>query len=73
MQIAALHQTAHPGGDDSRTTAMAWVEAVARVLLIAIIVLIGAAVVRNVTDTLTAVTRSPAAVHTASLTDDVSR
>ncbi len=45
---------------------MQWFEATARALLLAVIVLTGAAVVRNITDALTAVTtHAPAMQRTA--------
>ncbi len=56
MQIAILPGSAHSVPDHSGRSAMEWFDTMARVLLIATIVLIGATLVRNVTDTLTAVT-----------------
>jgi hypothetical protein len=47
---------------------MQWFEATARALMLAVIVLIGAVIVRNVTDALTAATHGPRLDRTASLT-----
>jgi len=67
MQIAALQDSADIHGAQRRS-AMQWFEAIARTLLIAVIVLTGAAIVRNVTDALTAATHGPVLERTASLT-----
>jgi hypothetical protein len=55
MQIATLRSMADMDGAQSRRDAMQWFEALARAILLATVVLIGAAVVRNVTDALTTV------------------
>jgi len=55
MQIATLRGMADIDGAHSRRDPMRWFEALARAALIAAVVLIGAAVVRNVTDALTTV------------------
>ncbi len=55
MQIAILPGSAHSVPVRSERNAMEWFDAMARVLLIATIVLVGATLVRNVTDTLTTV------------------
>ncbi len=56
MQIAVLSNSADIRATQTRSEAMLWFEAAARALLLALVVLIGAAVVRNVTDALTAAT-----------------
>jgi hypothetical protein len=55
MQIAALPANPDNRDADLRMGVMAWFETVARAVLIAVVVLIGASIVRNVTDTLTTV------------------
>jgi hypothetical protein len=65
MQIAVLHASMHTSLGQSRSEAMQWFEAVARTILIAAIVLIGAAVVRNVTDALTVATHVTTVQQTA--------
>ncbi len=60
MQIAVLSNSADIRATQTRSEAMLWFETTARALLLAIVVLIGAAVVRNVTDALTAATHGPA-------------
>jgi hypothetical protein len=67
MQIATLRGMADIDGVQSRRDAMRWFEALARAALIAAVVLIGAAVVRNVTDSMTAFA-SHAQVQTTELT-----
>jgi hypothetical protein len=59
MQIAVLRNPADIRGIQARSETMQWFEATARAVLIALIVLTGAAVVRNVTDALTAATHAP--------------
>ncbi len=56
MQIETLSHSADIRGVQARSEAMQWFETTARVIIIALVVLIGAAVVRNVTDALTTVT-----------------
>jgi hypothetical protein len=68
MQIAVLSDPADIRATQTRSEAMLWFEATARALLLAIVVLIGAAVVRNVTDALTAAAGGPAPEQTATLT-----
>jgi hypothetical protein len=67
MQIAVLSNSADIPATQTRSEAMLWFEATARVLLLAIAVLIGAAVVRNVTDALTAATHGAAPEQTSTL------
>jgi hypothetical protein len=64
MQIATLCHSADTRfakarGAEARSEAMQWFESTARVVIIALVVLIGAAVVRNVTDALTTATHAP--------------
>jgi hypothetical protein len=56
MQIAVLHGSMDTRPVQSGNEAMQWFEVIARTILIAVVVLIGAAVVRNVTDALTMAT-----------------
>jgi hypothetical protein len=65
MQIATLSHSADIRGAKARSEAMQWFEATARVVIIALVVLIGAAVVRNVTDTLTTATHTPLSQQSA--------
>lgn len=69
MQIATLRGKADTDGAQSRRDAMRWFEITARAALIACVVLIGAAVVRNVTDALTTVATHHQ-VQTSELTSD---
>ncbi len=64
MQIAIRHGSADTRAADPRNGAVHWFETVARIVLIAAVVLIGAALVRNVTDVLSA-----AAGHTVAQDD----
>jgi hypothetical protein len=59
MQIAVLRHSADIRGAQARSEAMQWFEAVARAVLIAVVVMIGAVVVRNVTDALTIAAHGP--------------
>jgi hypothetical protein len=65
MRIAVLHDQVHLYAAPERSGAMQWFEAIARALLIAVVVLTGAAVVRNVTDALTAATHVTTLERTA--------
>jgi hypothetical protein len=67
MQIAVLSKSADTRATQTRSEVMLWFEAAARALLLAIVVLIGAAVVRNVTDALTAATYGHAPEQTSTL------
>ncbi len=68
MQIALLCNLGDTRGTKPRSETMQWFEATARALMLAVIVLIGAVIVRNVTDALTAATHGPRLDRTASLT-----
>jgi hypothetical protein len=66
IRIAVLRNSADIRTAHDRSGAMQWFEATARALLIAVVVLTGAAVIRNVTDAFTAVTtHAPAMQRTA--------
>jgi hypothetical protein len=67
MQIAVLSGSADTLSSEARGDTMQWFETIFRAALLALIVLVGAAVVRNVTDALTAATVGPATQQTASL------
>jgi hypothetical protein len=67
MRIAALHDSADTRGAQARSEAMQWFEAIARAVVIALVVLIGASIVRNVTDALTMATHGPTLQRTAQL------
>jgi len=68
MRIASLRGLDDIRGAQPRSELMQWFEATARAMILAIIVLIGAAVVRNVTEALTVATHGPSLARTASLT-----
>jgi hypothetical protein len=65
MQIATLCRSVDIRGVQPRGEAMQWFEAAARMIIMALVVLIGAAVVRNVTDALTTATHAPSLVRSA--------